>query len=108
MFFLLVAVFEEILMRGYILGRLLHTRLNKFLSLFISASLFAFLHIFNPEINALPMINLLLAGMLLASSFISIRLDGPDFGHRSLRCRRSHRPPGGGAAGEWPTDAICH
>lgn len=45
-FFLLVAVFEEILMRGYILGRLLHTRLNKFLSLFISASLFAFLHIF--------------------------------------------------------------
>ena len=34
-FFLLVAVFEEILMRGYILGRLLHTRLNKFLSLFL-------------------------------------------------------------------------
>ncbi|BDW78419.1 hypothetical protein BFINE_42140 [Bacteroides finegoldii DSM 17565] len=72
-FFLLVAVFEEILMRGYILGRLLHTRLNKFLSLFISASLFAFLHIFNPEINALPMINLLLAGMLLGAPYLYTR-----------------------------------
>ena len=34
-FFLLVALFEEILMRGYILGRLLHTRMNKFLSIYI-------------------------------------------------------------------------
>ena len=33
-FFLLVALFEEILMRGYILGRLLHTNMNKFLALF--------------------------------------------------------------------------
>ena len=32
-FFLLVALFEEILMRGYILGRLLHTTMNKFLAL---------------------------------------------------------------------------
>ena len=58
-FFLLVALFEEILMRGYILGRLLHTRMNKFLSLFISSALFALLHIFNPEIDFLPMLNLL-------------------------------------------------
>ena len=49
-FFLLVALFEEILMRGYILGRLLHTNMNKFLALFISSALFAFMHIFNPEI----------------------------------------------------------
>ena len=53
-FFLLVALFEEILMRGYILGRLLHTRMNKFLSLFISSALFA----------------LLLAGMLLGASYL--------------------------------------
>ena len=66
-FFLLVALFEEILMRGYILGRLLHTTMNKFLALFISAALFAFMHIFNPEIAFLPMLNLLLAGMLLAA-----------------------------------------
>ena len=73
LFFLLVALFEEILMRGYILGRLLHTRLNKFLSLFISAALFALLHIFNPEIDILPMVNLVLAGMLLGASYLYTR-----------------------------------
>ena len=73
LFFGLVALFEEILMRGYILGHLLHTRLNKFLSLFISAALFAFLHIFNPEIAFLPMINLVLAGMLLGASYFYTR-----------------------------------
>ncbi|MEF8806130.1 MULTISPECIES: CPBP family intramembrane glutamic endopeptidase [Bacteroides] len=73
LFFGLVALFEEILMRGYILGHLLHTRLNKFLSLFISAALFAFLHIFNPEIAFLPMINLVLAGMLLGASYLYTR-----------------------------------
>lgn len=73
LFFLLVALFEEILMRGYILGRLLHTRLNKFLSLFISAALFALLHIFNPEIDFLPMVNLVLAGLLLGASYLYTR-----------------------------------
>lgn len=73
LFYLLVALFEEILMRGYILGRLLHTPLNKFLSLFISAALFALLHIFNPEIDFLPMINLVLAGLLLGASYIYTR-----------------------------------
>mgnify|MGYP001516673329 CR=1 FL=1 len=73
-FFLLVALFEEILMRGYILGRLLHTTMNKFLALFISAALFAFMHIFNPEIAFLPMLNLLLAGIFLASCFISLSI----------------------------------
>ncbi len=50
-FFLLVALFEEILMRGYILGRLLHTTMNKFLALFVSAALFAFMRM--PEENVL-------------------------------------------------------
>mgnify|MGYP000220644973 CR=1 FL=1 len=72
-FFLLVALFEEILMRGYILGRLLHTTMNKFLALFVSAALFAFMHIFNPEIAFLPMLNLLLAGMLLGASYLYTR-----------------------------------
>ena len=72
-FFLLVALFEEILMRGYILGRLLHTNMNKFLALFISSALFAFMHIFNPEIAFLPMLNLLLAGMLLGASYLYTR-----------------------------------
>lgn len=72
-FFLLVALFEEIMTRGYILGRLLHTNMNKFLALFISSALFAFMHIFNPGIAFLPMLNLLLAGMLLGASYLYTR-----------------------------------
>lgn len=72
-FCLLVALAEEIMVRGYILGRLLHTRLNKFLSLFISAVLFALLHIFNPNVAFLPMLNLVLAGILLGVSYLYTR-----------------------------------
>ncbi len=72
-FFLLVALFEEILMRGYILGCLLHAHINKFLALFVSSALFAFMHIFNPGIAFLPMLNLLLAGMLLGASYLYTR-----------------------------------
>ena len=67
-FCLLVALAEEIMMRGYILGRLLHTRMNKFLSLFVSALLFALLHLFNPNLAFLPMLNLVLAGMFIGAS----------------------------------------
>ncbi len=73
LFFLLVALFEEIMVRGYILGRLLRTSLNKYLSLLLSASLFALLHIFNPEVAFLPMVNLVLAGMLLGASCLYTR-----------------------------------
>ena len=55
-FFLLVALFEEILMRGYILGRLLHTTMNKFLALFISSALLDFLHVFNQDIAIMNML----------------------------------------------------
>lgn len=72
-FCLLVALTEEIMMRGYVLGHLMHTRLNKFLSLFISSVLFALLHIFNPNIAVLPMLNLVLAGMLLGASYLYTR-----------------------------------
>lgn len=72
-FFLLVALVEEIMMRGYVLGRLLHTRLNKFLSLLLSSALFAVMHIFNAGIDFLPMLNLLLAGMLLGASYLYTR-----------------------------------
>lgn len=72
-FCLLVALAEEIMMRGYILGRLLHTRMNKFLSLFVSALLFALLHLFNPNLAFLPMLNLLLAGMFIGASYLYTR-----------------------------------
>lgn len=72
-FFLLVAFYEEILVRGYILGRLLRTRLNPFLSLLISAVLFAALHLLNPNVTFLPMLNLVLAGLLLGVSYLYTR-----------------------------------
>lgn len=50
LFFAMVAIVEETMMRGYILGRLLRTRLNKFISLFISSFLFALLHLMNPNV----------------------------------------------------------
>lgn len=72
-FYVLVSITEEIMMRGYVLGRLLDTKLNKFLSLLISSILFALLHIFNPNVAFLPMLNLVLAGMLLGASYLYTR-----------------------------------
>lgn len=73
LFFILVALAEEIMMRGYILGHLLHTKLNKFFSLFISSLLFAAMHLLNPNVAFLPMLNLVLAGMLLGASYLYTR-----------------------------------
>lgn len=73
LFFLLVAVTEELMFRGYILGRLLRTRMNKFLSLFISSLMFACLHLMNPNMALLPMLNLILAGMLLGVTYLYTR-----------------------------------
>lgn len=71
--FMLVAVTEEMMMRGYILGRMLRTRMNKFLALFISSLLFASMHLMNPNVTFLSMLNLVLAGMLLGASFLYTR-----------------------------------
>ena len=70
-FFLLVALFEEILMRGYILGRLLHTTMNKFLALFVSAALFAFYAHLQSR-NSFPAYAQPVAGRYAAGSFLSI------------------------------------
>lgn len=72
-FFLLVSVTEELMFRGYILGRLLRTRMNKYLALLLSSFLFACLHLMNPNIALLPMLNLLLAGVLLGSTYLYTR-----------------------------------
>lgn len=72
-FFLLVALAEETMIRGYVLGHLLYTRLNKFWSLFISSVLFALMHLFNPNIDFFPMLNLVLAGLMLGASYLYTR-----------------------------------
>lgn len=70
---ILIALTEEIMIRGYVLGRLLRTRLNKFLSLLISSVLFSLMHLFNPNVAFLPMLNLVLAGCLLGVTFLYTR-----------------------------------
>lgn len=64
------ALGEEVMMRGYILRRLLDTRMNRFIALFLSSFLFALAHIFNPNLAFIPMLNLLVAGFLLGAAYI--------------------------------------
>ncbi len=73
LFFVLVSLTEEIMVRGYVLGRLLHTRLNKFVSLGISSLLFSLMHIFNPNVAFLPLLNIFLAGLFLGASYLYTR-----------------------------------
>ena len=72
-FFLLVAVTEELALRGFVLERMLQGGINKFWALFFSSVLFSLIHIGNPNFNFLSFINILLAGVLLGSSYIYTR-----------------------------------
>lgn len=67
--FLIVSLTEEILFRGYILNNLMKV-LNKYYSLLISAAIFAIIHLFNPNLAIIPVINLFLAGILLGATYI--------------------------------------
>lgn len=72
-FFLLVAITEEFALRGFVLERMLQSGVNKFWALFLSATLFSLVHIANPNFDFLSFINILLAGILLGSSYIYTR-----------------------------------
>lgn len=72
-FCLLVAVTEELALRGFVLERMLQGGVNKFWALFLSAALFSLIHIGNPNFDFLSFTNLLLAGILLGSSYIYTR-----------------------------------
>lgn len=50
----LVAVTEEVIGRGFILGRMLDGGVNKFVALLISAVLFSLMHLFNPSFAFVP------------------------------------------------------
>ena len=67
--FVLVAVLEEVLFRGYILKNLMLS-FNKYLALTISAALFALMHGANPNISWFSLLGLFLAGMALGASYI--------------------------------------
>lgn len=72
-FFFTVAVFEEGMCRGFLLGRMIDAGINKFAALVLSSAVFSALHLANPGFTALPFINLLLAGILLGSAYIYTR-----------------------------------
>lgn len=71
--YFLVAVTEEVIGRGFILGRMLDGGINRFAALFISAVLFSLMHLFNPGFAFVPFLNIMLAGCFLGASYIYTR-----------------------------------
>jgi len=65
-----IAFSEELVFRGYVLGKILDTFANKWIALGISAFLFALFHISNPGLHTLAFVNLFLAGLLLGINYI--------------------------------------
>jgi uncharacterized protein len=66
----LVAFSEELVFRGYILGNLMEVSKNKWNALFMSAVLFALVHMSNAGINFVAILNLVLAGLLLGLNYV--------------------------------------
>jgi len=66
------AAMEEIMIRGYVQGRLM-TKMNKFGAMAIASFVFAAMHIPNPNIGLFPLFNLFLAGLLLGASYMYTR-----------------------------------
>lgn len=69
---MLVAVSEELVFRGYVLRNLLKS-FNKWLALFFSAILFASVHLANPDIPMVGILNTFLGGLLMGLTFIYTR-----------------------------------
>jgi uncharacterized protein len=67
LFFLLVAIIEETLVRGLLFGSL-EIGFSKITSLLVTAFVFAFLHIFNDHIHYVSLLNIFLAGIFLGYS----------------------------------------
>jgi len=71
--FIIVAVVEESIMRGYILSNLMDSLKNKYIALIISAVIFALFHAINPNLSILGFINLFVAGIALGVTYIHTR-----------------------------------
>ncbi|PWS31796.1 CPBP family intramembrane glutamic endopeptidase [Pedobacter paludis] len=67
--FSLVAVTEELLIRGYILNNLM-VSINKYLALAISATIFSLMHVANDDYGWFPAIELFISGIFLGISYI--------------------------------------
>jgi uncharacterized protein len=66
---MMVAMYEEIVFRGYILNNLMDS-FNKWLALGISALLFTLFHLNNPGIGFIPVLNIFIAGILLGLNYV--------------------------------------
>jgi membrane protease YdiL (CAAX protease family) len=69
---LFVAIYEELVFRGYILSNLMES-FNKWIALLVTSLLFTLFHIENPNINFIPVINVFLAGILLGINYMYTR-----------------------------------
>lgn len=69
MVYLVAASLEEIMVRGYIQGRLM-TKMNKFAAIIVASLFFSVMHIANANIDAFALLNLFLAGLLLGASYL--------------------------------------
>ena len=67
--FVIVAINEEVFMRGYVLRNLMYS-FNKYIALILSSILFSLMHGFNPNMDWFSYLNLFLAGILLGSTYI--------------------------------------
>lgn len=72
-FYIMVAIMEESMMRGFVLGHMLDVGMNKFLALLLSSLIFACLHFGNPGMTNFSLFNLTLAGILLGVAYIYTR-----------------------------------
>jgi uncharacterized protein len=69
---LIVAVYEELVFRGYILANLMDS-FNKWLALVFSALLFTAFHLGNPGMDIVTISNIFVAGLILGINYIYTR-----------------------------------
>lgn len=67
--FIIVALNEEIFVRGYILNNLM-TSMNRYFALILSSIIFTLMHSLNFNISIIALLNIFLAGILLGISYI--------------------------------------
>jgi membrane protease YdiL (CAAX protease family) len=70
--YLLVALNEELLTRGYVQVNFSRS-FNRYAAILLTSCVFAFLHIFNMGITNIGLLNLMLSGILLGVNFLFIR-----------------------------------
>ena len=70
---LFVGMAEELMCRGFLLGRMLNVGMHPLLALLLSSLFFASLHLGNNGISTFAFINLTLAGILLGATYLYTR-----------------------------------